>query len=175
VELSRSQFDDLQRRLDGENDFDCRATRRTDFAWRTFSASDEAQPQATWCQCGGDSCSEPLPFVWFIKHMKATTVENEPERNAGRSSSEKIQCFKAARQRASVHPGPRSLDRQRRDVDPEYVETAFRHPNCICASTRADLKRRTWLDPARSDELDKQRLWLPGIPWQLSRGVTLIP
>jgi hypothetical protein len=54
-------------------------------------------------------------------------------------------------------------------------EAGIRWPNCIRASTRPDLKRRAWRDRARSDELDEQRLWLPGVPGQLSRGVALIP
>jgi hypothetical protein len=39
----------------------------------------------------------------------------------------------------------------------------------------ANLKRRAWSNRARSNELDKERLWLPGVPRQLSRSVTLIP
>ena len=36
-------------------------------------------------------------------------------------------------------------------------------------------QRRSRRDRVRSDELDKQRLWLPGVPRHLSRSVTLIP
>ena len=85
-------------------------TRRTDFAWRTFSASDQAQPQAARGQRGCDSFSEPLPFVWFIEHMKATAVEHELERGAGQSRDEDVQRSKAAAQSASLNLGARSFN-----------------------------------------------------------------
>ena len=53
---------------------------RTEFVHRTFTLSDQAKPKAAGCLCGGNSCSEALPFVRFIEHMKATTVANERER-----------------------------------------------------------------------------------------------
>jgi hypothetical protein len=69
----------------------------------------------------------------------------------------------------------RSVDGEWRDIDSEYVETAFGQPNCIRTGARADLKHPAWRDGARSDELDEQGLWLSGVPGQLSRGVALIP
>ena len=95
-------------------------------------------------------------------------------RRAGRS--EKIKYSEAAGKCAPRHPGVGSLDGERRDIDSEDIETAFRHPDCICTGTCADLKCRTWHDRARSDELDEQRFRFPGVPgWSLSRGVALIP
>src|SRR6516225_4940478 len=105
--------------------------------------------------------------------MKATAVKHELEWAFGQRRSEEVPCGEAAAQSASLHLVAGSFDGEWRDIDPEYVETAFRHPNCIRAGTRADLKRRTWRDQARSDEFDEQRLWLPGVPGQLSRGVAL--
>ena len=148
---------------------------RTDFAWRTFRAADQAQPQAAWRKCGSDLCRELLPLLWFIEHVKATAVEHELERPIGRRRGEKVPCSKAAAQIASSHFSPGFFDSERRDIDSEHFETVLRHPNRIGAGTRPDLKRRTWPDPARSDELDEHRFWLAGVPGQLSRGVALIP
>jgi hypothetical protein len=120
-------------------------------------------------------CCEPAPLVWFIEHMKATAVEDELERAAGRRRSEKVPCSEAAAQNASPHLGMSSFDGERRDIASEYVEATFRHPNCIRTGTRADFKRSAWRDRARSDEIDEKRFWLPGVPGQLSRCVALIP
>jgi hypothetical protein len=141
----------------------------------TFSAADQSQPQTARRQRGSDLCREPLSLVWLIEHMKATAVEDEVERAVGRRRSEKVPCSEAAAQSASLYLGVRSFDGDRRDIDSEYVKTAFCHPNCIRAGTGANLKRRTWRDRARCYELDEQGLWLPGVPGKLSRGVALIP
>jgi hypothetical protein len=83
----------------------------------------------------------------------------------GKGQSHSI-CSEAAAQIAAVHFGAGPLDRQRRDIDSEYVETQFGQPNCIRAGPRADLKRRGWRDATRSDELDEQRFWLRSVPGQ---------
>jgi hypothetical protein len=111
----------------------------------------------------------------FVEHMKAAAVEHKLERAAGRCRGEKVQHSKAATQGAARHLGVRAFDSDRRDIDPENVEAAFRHPDCIRAGPRPDLKRRSWCDRARSDELDELRLWLPGVPGQLAGSVAIIP
>jgi len=140
TEFGRSQFDDLQSRLNRKGDLACRAARRTDFAWRTFRAADQAQPQAAWRKYGGDLCREPLPLVWFIEHVEATAVEHKLERPIGRRRGENVPCSKAAAQIASSHFGLGSFDRKWRDIDSEHFETALRHPNRIGAGTGPDLK-----------------------------------
>jgi hypothetical protein len=55
----------------------------------------------------------------------------------------KVQCSEAAAQGASLHFGVGSFDGERRNIHSDYVETAFGQPNCIRASTGADLKRRS--------------------------------
>ena len=74
-----------------------------------------------------------------------------------------------------LYLGLGSLDGERRNVDSQYVETLFRHPDCIRAGTCTDLKSRAWRDHAGFDELDEQRLRFPGAPGQVSCGVTVIP
>ncbi len=116
-----------------------------------------------------------LSLSWFIEDVKATTVEHEPERTVRRSRREKVQCSEAAAQIAALHFGAGLFDGERRDINSEYIEAPFGQPNCICAGTRANLKCPGWRDPAGSDELDEQGLWLSGIPGQLSRSVAFIP
>jgi hypothetical protein len=159
-EFGRAQFDDFQCRLDRQGDLACRAARWTEFAWRTFRAASQAQPQAAWRKYGCDM----LPLVWFIEHVKATAVEHELERPIGWRRGENVPFSKAAAQIASPRFGLGSFDSERRDIDSQHFETAFRHPNRIGAGPCPDLQRRTWPDPARSDELDKLRLWLAGVP-----------
>jgi hypothetical protein len=90
--------------------------------------------------------------------MKATAVEHEVESAIGRRLGEKVRYGEAATENAALHPGLRSFDRERRNIDSEYIETVLRHPNCVGAGTRSDLKRWTWRSPARIHKLDKQRL-----------------
>ena len=141
----------------------------------SFGAADQAQPHAGSRQCGSDLCREPLSLARFIEDMKATAVKHKVERTVGRRSSEYVPCSEAAAERASFKFGVGSFDGERRDIDPEYVETAFGQPNGVRTGSRADLKRTSRRDAARSDELDEQRLWLSGVPGRLSRGVALIP
>jgi hypothetical protein len=61
--------------------------------------------------------------------MKTTAVKHELEGSAGRWRGEKVPCSEAAAQSASLHFGLCSLNRERRDINPEYIEAAFRHPN----------------------------------------------
>lgn len=103
AELTGSQLHDLQRRLDREGDFACRTTRWTDLSRRTFSAADQAQPQAARFQYGSDLCRELLSLTLFIEHMKTTAVEHELERSARRWRGEKVPYGKAAAQSASLH------------------------------------------------------------------------
>jgi hypothetical protein len=100
-------------------------------------------------------CGEPLSLVGFIEHMEATAVEHELEWAVGRRRCEKVACSEAAAQCASLHLGIGSFDGKRRDIDSEYIKTAFCHPNCIRTGTCADLKRRAWRDRARRNELDE--------------------
>ncbi len=91
---------------------------------------------------GSDLCCEALSLAWFIEYMEATAVEHELEWAVGRRSGEKVPRSEAAAQCASLHLGLGSLDGERRDIDSEYIETAFCHPNCIRAGACANLKRR---------------------------------
>ena len=126
--------------------------------------------QAAWRQNDADLCREPLPFVWFIEHMKATAVEHELVGTVARRSAAKRQ----RRARPSILT--RALSTTNGETPtPSMSKPRSAHPNCIRASTRADLKCRTWFDTVRSNELDEQRLWLPCVPGQLSRSVTLVP
>jgi hypothetical protein len=45
----------------------------------------------------------------------------------------------AADRPPSLRHGVGSFDPEWRDIDSEYIETKFRHPNCIRASARSDL------------------------------------
>ena len=134
----------------------------------TFGAADQAQPQAVGCQCGSDLRREPLSLAWFIEDMKAAAIEDELEGASGWSRGEKVPCREAAAESPSRQFSVGSFDGERRDIDSEYVETAFGQPNGIRTGTRADLKRPCWRDAARSDEPDEQRFWLSGVPGQLS-------
>jgi hypothetical protein len=91
-------------------------------------------------------CRELLSLRWFIEHMKTTAVKHELKRAAGRWRGEKVRYSEAAAQSASLYFGLCSLNRERSDINPEYIEVAFRHPNCIRTSTTADFERPAWRD-----------------------------
>ena len=175
AELGRSQLNDLERRLDGNGDLTCRAARRSDLARRTFRAADQAQPQTARRELSSDLFREPQSLVWFIEYMKTAAVEDKLERTAGRRRGEKVPRSEAAAESTSLHLGSGSFDGKRRDIDSEHVEPAFRHPNCVRSGPCTNLKRQGRHDRARGDEINEQGLGMPGVPGQLSRGVTLIP
>lgn len=110
-----------------------------------------------------------------MEGVEATAIKHELEGSVGRWCGEKVQCGKAAVQGAAFHPGAGSFHGERGDIDSEHVETAIRHPNGVGAGPRPDFERWTWGDRARSNELDEQRFWVPGVPRQVSRRVAFIP
>ena len=99
---------------------------------------------------------EASAFSGFVEDMKATAVEDEIKRAAGRRRSEKVQCREAAGQIATIHFGIGPFDCKRRNIDSEYIETAFSQPNCVRPGARADLERPPRRHAAQSDELNEQ-------------------
>ena len=98
--------------------------------------------------------------------MKAAAVEHELERIVGWRCSEKVHGSEAATERASLQFGVGSFDGEWRDIHSENVETVLGQPNGI--RTAPISRARVGATPARSDELNEQRLWLSGVPGRLS-------
>ena len=175
AKLGRAQLDDFKSWFDGQNHLARRPARRTHLPQRSFGRADQAQPQGSGLEHGCDPFSKLRTLLGFVEDMKAAAVKDEPEGTAFRSTGQNVQGGEAARQSATIYFFLGPFDRARSDVDTQYVESVLRKVNRIRPRPRSNVERPRRLNPARRDELNQQRLRLPRVPRQLSRGVAFIP
>ena len=96
VEVHRPQLHDLQNRLDGVRDVAHAAPGRSGFAGRSFSAADEAQPDAARREQTGHELGETRAHLGRVEHVKAAAIEHEVERPLRRIGQEvaiKVDAF----------------------------------------------------------------------------------
>src|SRR4029453_9505903 len=121
---------------------------------RTFGAANQAEPLPARLKERGDARGKAGTCLVGIEDVEAAAVEYEVERRAWRIMDEEVENGEVTPRTGGLL-FTRRLDRQRRNVDGDHVESALRQPQRVGPRATADLESASRRDDALLDGRDQ--------------------